>query len=145
MFSFCELRVLRLLGTNNLSCKIVKNRILSEVCMSAYRKRKPPHSIYCLPQIWCIKSIDAWLAYTSPDLLARFCTKVNLSNQKIGLDFFLYFGLPFNFNTMCKLPSWLLTHRRWLLSFGCKYKVINSMSDLFYSWTVCKLFYLKII
>ena len=34
MFSFCELRVLRLLGTNNLSCKIVKNRILSEVYVS---------------------------------------------------------------------------------------------------------------
>ena len=33
-----------------------------------------------------------WLAYTPPDLLARFC-KVNLLNKKFGL--LCYFGHPF--------------------------------------------------
>ena len=46
MFSFCELRVLRLLGTNNLSCKIVKNRILSEVCQLTVKKHRL--IVYCL-------------------------------------------------------------------------------------------------
>ena len=51
-------------------------------------------------------------------------------------------GTP-SFNTMCKLhlPLWRLTHRRRLLSFGCKYNAINSMSDLFRCWTICKLYY----
>ena len=84
--------------------------------------------------------------YTSPDLLARFC-KVNLSNKKFGLIF--YFGLPFRqrnptFQLQCvnwpvywdQEPLWLLTHRRWLLSFGCTYTAIKSMSDLFHAWTM---------
>ena len=59
----------------NLSWKIVKCRILSEVCMI--------NSIVS-PQMWCIKSIKGW--FTHPQIsLARIC-KVNLSNaKKFGL------------------------------------------------------------
>ena len=49
MFSFCELRVLRLLGTKNFSCKIVKNRILSEVCKLTVKQHRL--IVNCLAQI----------------------------------------------------------------------------------------------
>ena len=116
MFSFCELWVLRLLGTKNFSCKIVKNRILSEVCKLTVKQHRL--IVYFLAQIWCIKSIDAWLAYTSPDLLARFWNKVNLSKKNWA--WFFYFGLPFRqrnetFKVLiliqcvnCHYDSWLI-------------------------------------
>ena len=59
----------------NLSWKIVKYCILSEVCMI----NTAPHSTVS-PHMWCIKSIKDWFC-TPPNLLARFC-KVNLSNAK---------------------------------------------------------------
>ena len=64
------------------------------------------------------------------------------SYKRISPRWHLPEGTP-SFNTMCKLhlPLWRLTHRRWLLSFGCKYNAINSMSDLFHYWTICKLYY----
>ena len=85
----------------NLSCKIVKNCILhSKVCMI---KKTAPHSMYCLPQMWCITEKYKRLLYAPPDLLARFC-KVNVLNiKKFGLSF--YFGLP---NATYKLRvNWL--------------------------------------
>ena len=85
--------------TCNLSWKIVKCRILSEVGMR--------NSIVS-PQMWCIKSIKLRLVYTPPDLLARIC-KVNLSNaKKIGLICFA--RICFRGLIYCDQdPLWLLS------------------------------------
>ena len=82
----------------NLSWKIVKYRILSEVCM--------------------IKKYET-LVYTPPDLLARIC-KVHLSNaKKFGLTCFK--RICFRGLIYCDLEcDW-----RCLLFFGCTYKAIN--------------------
>ena len=60
----------QILTERNLFWKIVKYRILSEVCMV---------NGTVSPQMWCIESMKGW--YTPPDLLARI-GKVNLSNAK---------------------------------------------------------------
>ena len=102
----------------NLSWKIVKYRILSEVCM-----------IYCTH---CFTSAVMYtkykrLVYTPPDLLARIC-KVNLSNAKnFGLICFprvCFRGLIY-----CdQEPLWLLNVIEDVCYFfGCTYKAINSM------------------
>ena len=59
--------------TYNLSCKIVKNCILSDVCMI---KTAPHSTVY-----FTCKKKNKRLLYTPPDLLARFWI-VNLSNAK---------------------------------------------------------------
>ena len=96
----------------NLSWKIVKCRILSEVRII---------NRIVSPQMWCILKEYERLVYTPLDLLARIC-KVNLSNaKKFGLICFpriCFRGLIY-----CDLEC----DRRCLLFFGCTYKVINSM------------------
>ena len=139
---FQRKRVLRsswLLNEHNLSCKIVKKRILSAVCKLTIKT--PPHSAVYI-RMWCIKSINGWLTRRQIQLLlARFC-KVNLSNTKTRLDFFILASpldkgmQPINCKRVNWLiycdqePLWLLTHRRWLQFFGCTY---NSMYDFFHS------------
>ena len=101
----------------NLSWKIVKYRILSEVCMI---------NSTVSPQMWCIKSISR-LVYTPPDLLSRFC-KVNLSKAKNSAWFVFQ---EFVFQALNLLWSRaimaLKCDRRLLLFLGCTYKSINSM------------------
>ena len=70
-----------------LSCKIVKNRILPEVC-----KLTKKHRLIVLFTSDAMHKKYKWLAYTSPDLLARFC-KVNLTNTKNPAWFFILASL----------------------------------------------------
>ena len=67
----------------NLSCKIVKNCILSEVCKLTKKNRA---SEYCLPQMWRIKRIKG--------RLTRFCcqdfAKLTCRTQKIRLHFLFW-------------------------------------------------------
>ena len=117
-------RVLRsswILNECNLYCKIVKYRILSEVCMI----KTVPHSTVS-PQMWCTKSIKR-LVYTPPDLLARFCKVKTCRTPKIRPNFFSknLFSRP-NLLWSTAIMAFKCD-RRWLLFFGCTYKAINSM------------------
>ena len=102
----------------NLSCKIVKYRILSEVCMI--------NCTHCFTSPVMYTKYKR-LVYTPPDLLARIC-KVNLSNAKnFGLICFprvCFRGLIY-----CgQEPLWLLNVIEDVCYFlGCTYKTINSM------------------
>ena len=87
----------------NLSCKIVKYCILSDVCMM----KTMPHSTVS-PQMWCINVIKGW--FTSTQICwQEYVCKVNLSKaKKISLIF-----SPGLIN-----PLWSLKcDRRWLLFF----------------------------
>ena len=101
----------------NLSRKIVKYCILSEVCMI---------NSTVSAQMWCIKSKNR-LVYTPLDLLSRFC-KVNLSKAKDSAWFVFQ---EFVFEVLNLLWSRAIMalecDRRLLLFFGCTYKAINSM------------------
>ena len=101
----------------NLSWKIVKYCILSEVCM--INSTVSAH-------MWCIKSKNR-LVYTPLDLLSRFC-KVNLSKAKDSAWFVFQ---EFVFEVLNLLWSRAIMalecDRRLLLFFGCTYKAINSM------------------
>ena len=114
-----------------LSCKILKNRILSEVC-----KLTKKHRLIVLFTSDAMHKKYKWLAYTSPDLLARFC-KVNLTNTISPAWFFISASLldkgmqPVNYKYVNWLiycdqePLWLLTHRRWLLFFGVHIRLLT--------------------
>ena len=102
----------------NLYCKIVKDCILSEVCMI---KTAPQSTVS--PQMWCIKSIKCW--FTRPQI----CWQVNLSNaKKFGLICFP--RICFLDLIYCDQEPHCVSYkcdRRWLLFFVCAYKAINSL------------------
>ena len=114
---FQRKRVLRsswLLNEHNLSCKIVKKRILSAVCKLTIKT--PPHSAVYI-RMWCIKIIKGWLTRRQIQLLlARFC-KVKLSNTKNSAWLF-HFGLPFRQrNATYKLQKCKLANLLWSRAF----------------------------
>ena len=84
--------------------------------------RTPALSMKCSlsvsPQMWCIKIIKGW--FTPPDLLAKIC-KVSLSNAK-KIRLICFPRICFRGLIYCDLEC----DRRYLLFFGCTYKVINS-------------------
>ena len=96
--------------------KIVKCRILSEVCMI-----KSTVS----PQMWCIKSIKGW--FTHPQICWQDFVKQTCRKQKIWPHLFS--------QNLFSRPNLLWSRaimafecdRRWLLFFGSTYKAINSM------------------
>ena len=130
-------------------CKIWDNR--SDYWMSPICPVKLWKTAFCLRYVSLLKknhlivlfTSDAmyknykWLAYTSPDLLVRFCT-VNLSNTKNLVSFFTLTSLldkgmqPINYKCVHWLiycdqePLWLFTYRRWLLFFKCPYRAENN-------------------
>ena len=58
---------------------------IKKILIYAFFVRTKDHTLYCLPQIWCIKSTNSWF---TPDLPARFVIKANLSNTKHPAWFF---------------------------------------------------------
>ena len=98
----------RILTKCNLSWKIVKYRILSEVCMI---------NSTVWPQMWCIKSIKSW--FTHPQICWQ--------EHKIRPDLFSknLFSRP---NLLWSRAIMALEcDRTCLLFFGCTYEAINSM------------------
>ena len=81
--------VLKLLNECNLSCKIVKNCVLSEECKLNFILQKHRFLVLFTSDVMYKKYKS--LLYTPPDLLARFC-EVNLAcrTQKNRLDFLFW-------------------------------------------------------
>ena len=125
-----------ILNECNLYCKIVKYRILSEVCMI----KTVPHSTVS-PQMWCTKSIKR-LVYTPPDLLARFCNVKTCRTPKIRPDFF-FPRICFPGLIYCdQQPLWLLN----VIEDDCYFLVVHiRLSTRCKTWLTSLLDCLQII
>ena len=77
-----------------------------------------------------------WIASCSPRLCVRLCTNGRTNSQHCCVR------VGSGVQTDAITANWHVTR---FVSFGCTYKAINSMSDFFHSWTVCQLFFFKMI
>ena len=109
-----------ILNECNLSWKIVKYCILSEVCMI----KTAPH-ITVSPQMWCIKSMKCW--FTRTQICWQDFVKYTCRPQKIRPDLFSKNSFSRPDLLWSRAIMALKCGRRWFLYFGCTYTAVNSM------------------
>ena len=103
----------------NVSWKIVKYCILSEVCMI---------NSTVSPQMWCIKSIKSWFTHSQicwQDFLKPVERKKKIRPDLFSNNLFSRSNLLWSRAIMALECDW-----RCLLFFGCTYKAIDLMKDV---------------